>query len=258
MACAATNRQVMVTLRQVDGENVWDILNERGEVIRSHLELSAAEAEYERMTGSVARRTLARVSSHSAWLDGFRAGYLAAAQDGDRWVEDRVKRFVAPDMLRAEELSIEPYDFSYWVLGLLNGQPIHYPGLHGSLVAGQLSFHDEGGSGKEKRVLIVARPGSPAVDDVKRLSQAIDEAGAEMGAIISAAPASGEVINAAGAAGAYTSPLCGEAYPRIQLLTVADLLSGRGLDYPGVRRNLTGEASTSAAAAEPEALPATR
>jgi hypothetical protein len=241
----------MVMLRQVASENAWDIINERGDVIRSHLELTAATAEYERMTGSVARRTLAHVNPHSDWLDGFRAGYLAALQSDDRWVQDRVKRYAAPPAVRQEELTVEPYDFGYWALGLINGQPIHYPGLHGSVIAGQVFFRDEGRAGKEKRVLVIAQQEGPTAADVNKLDQAIQAADAEMGAIISAGPPQRDAFTAARNAGVYDSPLCGESYPRVQVLTVADLLDGNGLNYPGVRQNLTGETQTSALAAQP-------
>lgn len=36
----------------------------------------------------------------------------------------------------------------------------------------------------------------------------------------------------AAGAGFYTSPTWGKKYPRLQILTVADLLSGKGIDYP--------------------------
>ncbi len=240
----------MVALREVQDDNAWDILNEHGEVIRSHLEPAAARAEYERMTGSVARRTLAYVNSHSDWLDGFRAGYLAALQSDDQWITDRVQRFLAPTSVRGEELNVEPYHFGYWVLGLLNGQPFHYPGLHDSELSGQIAFRDEGRSGKEKRVLIMARRSAPTVSDVHALVEAILEARAEMGAFVSARPSKRDARAAARQAGSYDSPLCGESFPRIQLLTVGELLRGGGLCYPGVRQNVTGEATTSARAAQ--------
>ena len=238
-------------LSQVEGGGTWDIVNQRGEVIRSHLDTAAATAEYERMTGTVARRTLAHVSSHSDWLDGFRAGYLAARQSEDQWIGERVKRFVASGPARDAELSVEPYGFGYWVLGLLNGQPIRHPGLHDGAVAGEIAFRDEGRAGKEKRMLVMARLGAPAVADVRQLDQAIRDALADMGAIISTEPATREALTAAHKGGAYSSPLCGESYPRIQLLTVAALLQGQGLSYPGIRQNVTGETSTSARAAQP-------
>ena len=246
----------MLALRQVDGENAWDILNSRGDVIRSHIEPAAAAAEYERMTGSVSRRTLARVSSHSDWLDGFRAGYVAALQSDDRWIQDRVKRFITPAQLRDEELSVEPYHFGYWVLSLLNGQPIHYPGLHNSVIAGQVSFRDEGRAGKEKRVLVIAKQQAPGASDVMALDEAIRDARAELGAIVSVDRPKREALAAARKSGSYDSPLCGESYPRIQLLTVAGLLQGLGLAYPGIRQNVTGETSTSAQAARPHATSA--
>ena len=244
----------MVSLRRVDGENTWDILNQQGEVLRSHLEPAAATAEYERMTGTVARRTLAHVSSHSGWLDGFRAGYLAGLQSDDPWVKDRVKRFMAPGAVRDEELDVEPYHFGYWVLGLLNGQPIHYPGLHNSAIAGQVFFRDESRAGKEKRVLVMAKPSVATVADVSTLADAMLESQAEMGTIVSVQPAKRDAAAAARKTGYYDSPLSAESFPRIQLLTVAELLQGNGLCYPGVRQNVTGERTTSARAAQPAAI----
>jgi len=153
--------------------------------------------------------------------------------------------------VREEELNVEPYDFAYWTLGLLNGQPIHYPGLHASIITGQLFFHDEGRAGKEKRVLVMAKQPAPTAVDVNKLDEALREAAAEMGAIISSKPAKREALTAARKAGFYRSPLCGESYPRVQGLTVAELLPGKGLNYPSVRQNVTGETTTSARAAEP-------
>jgi len=39
-------------------------------------------------------------------------------------------------------------------------------------------------------------------------------------------------------AGFYSSPW-GEKYPRLQILTVAELLDGRGIAYPSVHGNVT-------------------
>jgi hypothetical protein len=153
----------MVTLRHVEPENVWDILNERGEVLRSHLEPAAATAEYERMTRTAARR----------------------------------------------------------VLGLVNGQPIHYAGLDRSAIAGQVSFHYEGRAGKEKRVLVMAKERSPSAGDMHALDDAVRQAGAEMGAIVSAERSNTDVEVEASRAGVYESPLCGETFLRIQLLLPA-------------------------------------
>lgn len=53
----------------------------------------------------------------------------------------------------------------------------------------------------------------------------------------------------AASAGFYQAPW-GKAYARIQLLTVADLLSGKGVDFP--RENITFKKAPKAEAAAPQ------
>jgi hypothetical protein len=40
----------------------------------------------------------------------------------------------------------------------------------------------------------------------------------------------------AAGAGFYTSPVWGKSYPRLQILTIADLLAGKGIDMPPLRQ----------------------
>jgi hypothetical protein len=53
-------------------------------------------------------------------------------------------------------------------------------------------------------------------------------------------------------AGKLTSRLCpGESYARVQVRMVAELTQGKGIDYPGIRQNMTGATQTSRRATAP-------
>jgi hypothetical protein len=199
------------------------------------------------LTGTVARRMLARVQPHSDWLDGFRAGYLPALQADDRWVRQRVEAYTA-----VRPPAMAPHAFNYWAIGLVNGEPRRDEPIEG--IDGQLCFRDVGRTGPKKRMPLAARETAPTVEDVRQLAAATDRARAEMGAVISRRPAGRRVQAEAARAGSYMSPLCGEAFPRIRCVTVGELLNGEGLNYPGSRSNLSGENATSARAAAPTVL----
>ena len=64
----------------------------------------------------------------------------------------------------------------------------------------------------------------------------------ELGVLIGQEQPAGEALAEANKAGVHVSPLSGERYQRLQLLTASDLQHGKGIDYPGVRENLTGSA----------------
>ena len=58
----------------------------------------------------------------------------------------------------------------------------------------------------------------------------------------------------AASGGLYTSPGWNRSYPRIQLLTVRELLAGKGIDYPPA--NVTFKTASRAVVAEkPETMP---
>ena len=69
-----------------------------------------------------------------------------------------------------------------------------------------------------------------SVAHVRDLRGVVEREKAEIGVLISLEEPTSAMRTEAAAAGFYTSPWGN--HPRIQLLTIAQLLDGRGIDYP--------------------------
>ncbi|MCL4535822.1 MAG: hypothetical protein M1370_11770 [Bacteroidetes bacterium] len=67
---------------------------------------------------------------------------------------------------------------------------------------------------------------------MRDLRGVVEREKAEIGVLITLQPPT-QPMRAEAAAGFYTSPWSGTHHPHLQVLTVADLLAGRGIDYPG-------------------------
>jgi hypothetical protein len=67
---------------------------------------------------------------------------------------------------------------------------------------------------------------------VRELIGTVDTQRAQMGILITMASPPRGVIDAADHGGAYTWPVNGQSYPRIQVITVADLLARKRPDMP--------------------------
>jgi site-specific DNA-methyltransferase (adenine-specific) len=68
----------------------------------------------------------------------------------------------------------------------------------------------------------------------------IEREKAEIGVLISMDEPTQLMRTEAASAGFYTSPSSGVKHPRLQILTVEELLAKKGIDYPGTRElNLT-------------------
>jgi len=84
------------------------------------------------------------------------------------------------------------------------------------------------GRGAVGRVLISVKGGrqlNPSM--VRDLGGTVATQKAEMGVLVTNAPATRGMVDEANHAGTYQHPQYGEAFPRIQLITVDELLSGR-------------------------------
>jgi hypothetical protein len=64
----------------------------------------------------------------------------------------------------------------------------------------------------------------------------LDREQAQIGVLISLEGPTKQMRTEAAGAGFYESPTWGKKYPRLQLLTVAELLAGKGVAYPPSRQ----------------------
>ena len=106
-------------------------------------------------------------------------------------------------------------------------------------IDGRLYFHDEA-KGKTKQVIISVKAGETCnVAHVRDLEGVLTREQAEIGVLISMKEPTQPMRTEAASAGFYSSPGWHTKHPRVQILTVADLLGGAGIDYPSRHANVT-------------------
>lgn len=155
---------------------------------------------------------------------------------------DIAKRFVVigepvslPD---AKDLATQDrFQFQCWALGLIGARPTEpKKGADGG-VDGRLFFHDESDGGPTRTAMFSVKSGKLKATDVRDLRAVIDREKATLGALISINEPTKAMRAEAASCGFYTSNYDQQKYPRLQLLTIDDLLEGRArFEYPAARQ----------------------
>ena len=124
----------------------------------------------------------------------------------------------------------DPYQFQWWTLGLVKARPVEQKKGADRGIDGRKYFHDEGRSGKTKQIIFSVKAGHVTVSHIRDLVGVVHREKAEIGAFLSLEPPTSPMRREAASAGFYKSPW--GKHPRIQLLTIEDLLGGKSIDYP--------------------------
>lgn len=90
-----------------------------------------------------------------------------------------------------------------------------------------------------KQIILSVKAGHTDVTHIRDLRGVLEREKADMGALISMQNPTQPMRTEAASASFYTSAWSGNQYPRIQILTIADLLAGKGIDYPRYGGNVT-------------------
>lgn len=133
------------------------------------------------------------------------------------------------------------YQFQWWALSLVRARPLGDvgDGKRGKKgadrgVDGLITFVDDAAAAP-KQALIQVKSGHVSARDVRDLRGVIERERAALGAFITLEPPTREMQAEAVAAGFYDSPGWGRAFPRLQILTVGDLLHQRArLEMPPI------------------------
>ena len=132
----------------------------------------------------------------------------------------------------AELAASDPYQFQWWALGRVGARPGEEKKGADRGIDGRLFFHDEGAKGATKKIILSVKAGKTSVAHLRDLRGVLDREGAQIGVLISMQTPTKPMRSEAADAGFYTSPW--GKHPCLQLLTVEDLLAGKGIDYPAV------------------------
>ena len=138
------------------------------------------------------------------------------------------------DLSSAQALAQEDrYQFQWWALGLVDARPAQDVKKKGadSGIDGYINFVDDT-SGKAKRVIVQVKSGHVKAGDIRDLKGVLDREKAAIGAFITLEEPTAPMRTEAVLAGFYESEYFKDRNPRIQILTIGDLLKGTQLQYP--------------------------
>lgn len=124
-----------------------------------------------------------------------------------------------------------PLEFERWAVSMINAEP-NEKQVGDKGVDGVARF-PLGGKGKIGKLIVSVKGGkaiNPAM--VRELSGAVEARKAQMGVLITLAPATKGVTDAINHGGVFTHPGNGQKYPRLQHITVAELLAKKRPQVP--------------------------
>jgi len=122
------------------------------------------------------------------------------------------------------------YQFQWWALSLIGAKPMGEKRKGADAgIDGVIDFIDKQG-GKAKRAVVQVKSGHVHVNHVRELKDVASNHA--MGIFITLEPPSRDMRTEAVSAGYYYSPLYNKDYPRIQILTIEELLGGKKIDMP--------------------------
>jgi site-specific DNA-methyltransferase (adenine-specific) len=143
------------------------------------------------------------------------------------------------DISAARQLAQDDrYQFQWWALSLIRAKPLG--GQEGSKagkkgsdkgIDGVINFIDDS-SGKTKRVIVQVKSGHVKSGDVRDLVGTVQREDAAIGVFLTLEPATKDMKAEAASAGSYFSPGWGKEFPRLQILSIADLLHGTEVKMP--------------------------
>jgi site-specific DNA-methyltransferase (adenine-specific) len=130
----------------------------------------------------------------------------------------------------------DPYQFQWWALGLIGARPTEAKKGADHGIDGRLYPFDEG-TAKAKQLLVSVKAGKVQVSMVRDLVGVLQREQAQIGVLISFSEPTQPMRQEAASAGFYTSAW--GQHPKIQLLTVAELLAGKRIDMPAGGAHMT-------------------
>lgn len=132
----------------------------------------------------------------------------------------------------------DKYQFQWWALGQVGARPTDQKKGADRGIDGRLYFHDDD-SGKSKQIVFSVKAGHVTVPQIRDLRGVLEREKAEIGVFLTFEEPTKPMLREAAEAGFYKSgPLDQLVYPRIQILTIQQILDGKQPEYPA-RRDAT-------------------
>jgi hypothetical protein len=142
------------------------------------------------------------------------------------------------DLTGAGQLAEEDkYQFQWWALGQVGARPADQKKGADRGIDGRLYFHDDD-SGQSKQIVFSVKAGGVSVPQVRDLVGVLTREKADIGVFLCFEPPTKPMLKEAAEAGFYKSA-DGTTYPKLQILTIQQILDGLQPKYPLHRRDAT-------------------
>ena len=125
----------------------------------------------------------------------------------------------------------DPFQFEYWALGLVGARKSEHKKGADKGIDGVITFIDDK-TNKGKRLLVQVKSGNVSSATIRDLVGTVDREKAALGVLVTLEDPTRPMITEAASAGFYRSPGWQMDYPKIQILTVEELLSGAKIQMP--------------------------
>ncbi|QQO39663.1 DNA methyltransferase [Streptomyces phage Werner] len=123
-----------------------------------------------------------------------------------------------------------PFEFERWCVMMLDGQPNEKQvGDRG--IDGVIRFPVDGKGGSD-RVLVSVKGGATNPGHVRDLVGTVESQRAAMGVFVCMNEPTKGMVEAANHSGAYNHPANGQRYPKVQIISVKDLINGKRPNMP--------------------------
>ena len=143
------------------------------------------------------------------------------------------------DAASARALAVQDrYQFQWWALSLIRARP--YQGKKKGAdegVDGVIYYEDVDPDKPKKtltqKIVVQVKSGRVSVRDIRELKSVVDSQDAVIGIFITLNPPTQPMVKEAAAAGRFQwLHITQTTYPKIQIRTIEELLSGHGIEYP--------------------------
>lgn len=129
----------------------------------------------------------------------------------------------------------DPYQFQWWALGLVGARPMEQKKGADKGIDGKIVFQGDA-SGVFENIIISVKAGHVTANHVRDLRGVVEREKSAIGVLIAMEEYTKPMQTEAVTAGFYESKTWGKKYPKLQLLTIDELLAGKKIEMPPIKQ----------------------
>ena len=133
----------------------------------------------------------------------------------------------------------DPFQFQCWCVGKLGASPLEQKKGSDRGIDGRIYFVDDAQTGNANQVIFSVKGGHIKPGDVRDLRGMVEREKAAIGVFVCLETPTREMEREVASAGFYEPPFGNAKYPRLQIVTVEDIIAGKAVAMPPMLRNTT-------------------